>query len=202
MQRVGVFGGSFDPIHMGHLWIGEAAKEQLRLDQLRWVPAATSPLKRHGATASASDRLEMVRLAVSGDSQSIVDDREIQRGEISYTVDTIRDLHEENPGAERFLIIGSDSLASMTQWHQPDLLLSLVTLAVVQRGGEPEIDFGSLKSLISAEQIECFRQHVIRMPVIEISSSEIRQRVSEHRSIRHRVPRPVEAFIQAKQLYG
>ena len=142
-MRIGIFGGSFDPVHIGHLWIAESALESLQLNEIRWIPAATSPLKRHGPIASDQDRLQMLRLAVAGADQHIVDDREIVRGEISYTVDTVSAIREDFPAAEIFLVLGSDSLASFQKWHQASKLLELVTLAVVQRGGQPPIDFSS-----------------------------------------------------------
>ena len=200
-MRIGVFGGSFDPIHLGHLWIAEAALESLKLDELRWIPAAQSPLKSHCPVASDEDRLQMLRLALAGAEKHVVDDREIRRGETSYTVDTIAELNKELPDAEFLLIIGSDSLATMRQWHQPQRLLTLVIPAVVQRGGDQQIDFSVLEGLVDSQRIEQFRQHVIRMPLIEVSSTELRARIAEGRSIRYRTPRAVEAMIDAHGIY-
>jgi nicotinate-nucleotide adenylyltransferase len=200
-MRIGVLGGSFDPIHFGHLWIGEAALESLELDQVRWMPAAQSPLKPQGPIASEEARLQMLRLAVAGSDQHVVDDKEIRRGAVSYTIDTMTELRTEFPQAEFWLIIGSDSLQSFRQWREPERLLQMAQLAVVQRGGEPEIDFSALAGLAEPSRIDLFRQSVIKMPVIEISSTEMRARVREGRSIRFRVPRPVEAMIQAQGLY-
>lgn len=200
-MRIGIFGGSFDPVHLGHLWIAESALESLALDQIRWIPVATSPLKQHGPTAADEDRLQMVRLAVSGCQQHMVDDREIRRGDVSYTVDTIAELAEEHAGADIYFVIGSDSLADIRKWHQPQRLLELAIPAVVQRGGEGEIDFSVLDGLAAPERIELIRNSIIRMPLIEISSSDIRSRVAGGRSIRFRVPRAVEALIDAQRLY-
>ena len=200
-MRIGVFGGSFDPVHVGHLWIAEAALEWLGLDEVRWIPAATSPLKPAGPVATDQQRLEMLKLAVSGAEKHVVDDREIVRGEISYTVDTLAEIHAEFPEAELLLIIGSDSLASFRQWHQPERLLEMALPAVVQRGGEAEIDFSVLQGLASTERLDAAGELVIKMPVIEISSSEIRARIGEGRSVRFRIPRPVEALIEAVNLY-
>ncbi|WP_147871400.1 nicotinate (nicotinamide) nucleotide adenylyltransferase [Stieleria maiorica] len=200
-MRIGVFGGSFDPVHVGHLWIAETATEALDLDRLLWIPTATQPLKPDGPVASDDQRVEMLRLAIAGRPGHEVDTRELHRAGVSYTVDTIAELQQEHPGAEMYLIIGSDSLASMRRWHQPEALLSRVSLAVVQRGGEEQIDFSVLKGLVSEDRIERFRGCVINMPVIEISSSEIRSRAGQGSSIRHRVPRSVEAYIQANGVY-
>jgi len=200
-MRVGVFGGSFDPIHLGHLWIAEAARETLALSQIRWVPAAQSPLKPDGPIASGSQRVTMLQLALAGLEGHQIDERELFRGDVSYTVDTIRELRNEFPGVEWLMIIGGDSLATMRQWHQPELLLQMAIPAVVHRGGEPEPDFSVLQGIASEERIRMFRNNVIPMPLIEISSSELRQRVAQGRSIRFRTPRAVEAFIQAERLY-
>ena len=200
-MRVGILGGSFDPVHLGHLWIGEAALETLQLDEVRWMPAATSPLKPAGARASAEDRLQMVRLALAGCEGHAVDDRELRRGDLSYTVSTLAELKREQPRAELFLIVGSDSLASLRQWREPERMLELATLAVVHRGGEPAPDYQVLNGLAGEAAIERIRQHEIAMPRIEISSSELRQRIARGRSIRFRTPRPVEALIAARGLY-
>ncbi len=167
----------------------------------RWIPAATSPLKPTGPVASDDDRLQMVRLAVSGCSRHLVDDREIKRGQVSYTVDTLTELSEEHPQTELFFIIGSDSLASFHKWYQAERLLELAIPAVVQRGGEEPIDFRALKGLASEARIEEIRKYAIQMPIIELSSTDLRERVAAGRSIRFRVPRAVQALIDANHLY-
>jgi nicotinate-nucleotide adenylyltransferase len=188
-MRIGVFGGSFDPVHLGHLWIAEAAMEALSLTELRWVPAAQSPLKSVGPVASGSQRTTMLRLALAGLEGHFIDDRELRRGDVSYTVDTISQLNEEIPEAEWLLIMGSDSLATIQQWHRPESLLQMATPAVVRRGGEPEPDFSILEGIVPASRIELFRNSVVPMPLIEISSSELRHRVARRLSIRFRTAR-------------
>ena len=200
-MRIGIFGGSFDPVHLGHLWIGEAAMEKLALDRLLWIPSATQPLKPDGPVAGNEHRLEMLRLAIAGRTGHQIDDREIRRTGVSYTVETVAELRREEAESDLFLIIGSDSLESMRSWHQPERLLSQVSLAVVQRGGENPIDFSVLEGLVDRDRIQSFGANVIEMPVIEISSSEIRSRAGQGSSIRHRVPRAVEAYITANAVY-
>ena len=200
-MRFGFFGGSFDPVHLGHLWIAEAAREALGLTEIRWVPAAQSPLKPDGPVASGSQRVTMLQLALAGLEGHQVDQRELLRGDVSYTVDTIRELRNELPEVEWLMIIGSDSLATIEKWRQPETLLQMAIPAVVHRGGEPEPDFSVLQGFVPQERIEMFRSNIIPMPLIEISSRELRQRVAEGRSIRFRTPRAVEAFIQAERLY-
>ncbi len=200
-MRIGIFGGSFDPVHIGHLWIAEAALETLGLDQLRWIPAAKSPLKRGGPLAPAEDRLQMVRLAVSGCEYHVVDDREIKRGEISYTVDTLEAVKSEQQDDNLFLIIGADSLAAFRKWHKPQRILELATLAVVGRGAAEPIDWAVLEGLATEDRIDEIRRSMVKMPLIELSSTELRDRIAEGRSIRFRVPRAVEALIDAQKLY-
>ncbi|MAI30603.1 MAG: nicotinate-nucleotide adenylyltransferase [Rubripirellula sp.] len=200
-KRIGILGGSFDPPHMGHLWIAEAVREALELDEIRWIPAAISPLKPNGPVASNEHRRKMVALAVSGYSEYLVDDRELNRGDVSYTVDTLQGLKIEFPAAEFFLIMGSDSLASIQQWHQPERLLQLATLVVLQRGADDEIDFNVLSDLASETQIHRIRESQVNLPLIELSSSEIRERLRNGRSIRFRTSRSVEAYIRAEKLY-
>lgn len=200
-RRVGIFGGSFDPVHLGHLWIAEAARSELNLDAVVWIPAATSPLKPNGPVASDQDRLQMVRLAISSNPDFVLDDREITRGQISYTVDTIEELRNEQPDDDLFLIVGSDSLASLDRWHRPTRLLERVTLAVIQRGGDAAIDFAILEDLTTPDRIRAIQQSVVPMPIIQVSSTDLRQRVLTKQSIRYQVPAAVEAFIQSNSPY-
>jgi nicotinate-nucleotide adenylyltransferase len=201
-MRVGVFGGSFDPVHLGHLWIAEAAKEALSLAEIRWIPAAKSPLKHVGPIASGPQRITMLQLALAGLEGHVIDDRELHRGGVSYTVDTIIELRGEYGESAEFLIImGGDSLATIGDWHRPELLLQEAIPAVVRRGGEPELDYSVLSGLTSNDRIEDCRRSVIPMPLIEISSSELRSRVADGKSIRFRTTRSVEAFIRAERLY-
>lgn len=200
-MRIGILGGSFDPPHIGHLWIAEAVRETLKLDEIRWIPAAVSPLKPDGPIASNEQRKQMVALAVSGCSEYLVDDRELKRGDVSYTVDTLDELKTEFPTAELFLIMGSDSLASIRKWHQPEKLMKLATLVVLQRGADADIDLKVLSGLASDLQIQKIQESQVSMPLIELSSSEIRERLRDGRSIRFRTSRSVEAYIKAQKLY-
>jgi len=200
-MRIGLFGGSFDPVHLGHLLIAEASREALGLDEVRWLPAAQSPLKPTGPVASAADRLAMLRLACGGTPQFIIDDREIARGGVSYTVETLAEFADERPAAERFLLLGADALASIRQWHQPERLLQLCTPAVLQRGGHAEIDWSVLDGLVEPSRRAAIEQAVVPMPLIEISSTDLRERSADGRSIRFRTPRPVETYIANAGIY-
>ncbi len=200
-KRVGVFGGSFDPVHWGHLLIAETARESLGLDHIRWIPASTSPLKRHGPVASASDRLAMLRLAIDDAEGHVIDRCELERGDVSYTADTLHDLRRRLPAADLFLIIGSDSLATWPRWHAPERIAELATVAVVRRGGEPPIDFSPMDGLATPEQIGAAREHVIPMPRVELSSTELRTRIADGRPIRFRTTPAVERYIESGRLY-
>ena len=200
-MRIGILGGSFDPPHVGHLWIAEAVRESLKLDEIRWIPAAISPLKPDGPVASNEQRRQMLGLAIAGCESYRLDDRELKRGDVSYTLHTLQELKKELPDAEFFLIMGSDSLASIRHWHQPQRLLELVTLVVLQRAADDSVDFSVLSGLASETDIQRIRESQVTMPLIELSSSELRQRVGKGQSIRFRTPRSVEAFIKAEKLY-
>jgi nicotinate-nucleotide adenylyltransferase len=190
--RIGVFGGTFDPPHVGHLILASDAREALRLDTLVFVPAATQPFKVHTPpVASPQDRLEMVRLAVAGADDYSVDDTEIDRKGLSFTVDTLEQLSRKNQGAELFLLLGEDTLAGVDQWRSPGRIRELATLAVMRRSG-PE---GSPVMPIAAGAIAVSTRRV------DVSSTEIRERLRAGRSIKGFVPESVERFIEARGLY-
>ncbi|MFG0287542.1 MAG: nicotinate-nucleotide adenylyltransferase [Rhodopirellula sp. JB044] len=200
-DAVAIYGGSFDPVHIGHLWIAEYALEQLPVDEVRWVPAATSPLKESGTVATDDQRIDMLRLVLSGQNGHVIDTREIDRSGVSFTVDTLEQLSSEHPNRRLFLVIGGDSLASFDRWKQPRRILELCTLAVVARGGMPSPDYTVLNDFAPAQKVSECRDAEIDMPQIEISSRDLRDRVLHSRSIRFRVPHAVEAFIQHEGLY-
>lgn len=198
---IGIFGGSFDPVHLGHLWIAEAALGSLPIEQVRWMPAATSPLKKNGPVASNLQRLTMLRLALSGVDGHVIDTRELDRDGLSYTVDTLEELTQEFPDRRCYLIIGADSLNTFDQWKQPDRILKMCTLAVVARGGMAPPDYDVLKPFASNAQIADFRNAEIRMPPIEISSQMLRERIRQSKTIRFFVPHPVDAYIRHEGVY-
>jgi nicotinate-nucleotide adenylyltransferase len=206
-ERIAIYGGSFDPVHFGHLWAAQHALDLLRLDRVIFVPAATSPLKPHGPIASNAQREMMLRLALSGATgrdghpTMVIDDRELRRGGTSYTIDTVQEIARERPDDELFLLIGSDAFAAIQEWHRPAELLEMITPIVFRRGGEPEIDWNVLTGLIPPKRAEQIRKCSIRLPLIEVSSSDIRERVAQGRGIRFLVPQAVHALIEAESLY-
>lgn len=189
-MRIGVFGGTFDPPHIGHLILAADAADALRLDRLIFVPASAQPFKVDTpAVADPADRLEMVRLAVGGDARYAVDDTEIRRGGLSYTVDTLEEIALRNAKAELFLLIGQDTLGGLDGWKRPDRIRELATLAVMQRAG------AGAGTARPAEGVAISTRRV------DVSSTEIRDRLASGKSIRGFVPEPVETFIAARRLY-
>jgi nicotinate-nucleotide adenylyltransferase len=185
--RLGIFGGTFDPPHVGHLLVVVDALEALALDVVVLVPAAVQPLKAGRAAAPSEHRLAMVRLLVDGDPRFAVDPIEIEREGLSYTVDTLAAFAERYPESERFFLVGTDVLASFEQWRDPGTVLRLATLTVMQRKGET----GRVPE--SALRVETRR--------VDVSSTEIRERVRTGRTIRGFVPEAVAAYIAEQRLY-
>ena len=191
-MRIGVFGGSFDPPHVGHLLLASDARDALSLDRLIFVPTFTQPWKATApAIASANDRLEMVRLAVADDANYLVDDAEINRKGLSYTVDTLEHLARRYVGAELFFLLGQDALAGFKQWREPQRILELATLALMMRSGAGDV----------AEWRKAERLAMVSTRRVDVSSTEIRERLRAGKSIKGFVPESVERFIDARGLY-
>jgi nicotinate-nucleotide adenylyltransferase len=190
--RIGILGGTFDPPHVGHLLLASDAREALALDRLIFVPANTQPFKADSpAVASAQDRLEMVRLAVADDAFYSVADTEISRKGLSYTVDTLEHLANRNPGAQLFLLLGEDTLAGFEKWKNPDRICEIATLAVMVRAG----------SATPSPQAGRPGVTTVSTRRVDVSSTEIRQRLRAGKSIKGFVPEGVERFIDARGLY-
>ena len=200
-MRLGLFGGSFDPVHTGHLVLAESCAKQATLDELWFVPTAQQPLKPTGPRASDADRLAMLRLALADWPSFEVSELEINRGGVSYTVDTLATVQSQHPEAELFFLLGADSLADLPYWHRPGEICELATLLVVRRAGAPEPNFDVLELLVSTERIERFRNHQVEMPETPISSSRIRELIVSGGEWRELVPTSVAAYLDEKELY-
>jgi nicotinate-nucleotide adenylyltransferase len=200
-MRLGILGGSFDPIHYGHLLLAETCREQCCLDQVIFMPAAVPPHKSRELTA-ADARVEMLELALSGHPSMRVSKLEVERGGVSYTVETLTGLRRDYPDAQLFFLMGADSLADLPTWREPQRICQLAVPLVVRRAGSVEPDFGTLVHLVDAERLGEIRECQVAMPVIDLSSTEIRHRVASGMSIRYRTPRAVEMYIQAARLYA
>jgi nicotinate-nucleotide adenylyltransferase len=195
-MRIGVLGGSFDPIHNAHLIVARLACEQLRLDRVLFVVASVQPFKSGSHGASAADRYRMVERAVAGIPDFVADRRELDRDGPSYTVDTLRELAGEHPRAELFLVMGADVAARMAGWREPDEIRRLARLAVCQRGGS---SVAGLVQLPSGETVPADR--IITVPAIDISSTAIRSRAAAGQLLDGWVPRQVADYIVASRLY-
>jgi nicotinate-nucleotide adenylyltransferase len=196
-MRIGVFGGAFDPVHFGHLILAEQAREQARLDQVWFVPAARHPFKAESTAAPFDRRVEMLRLAIAGHEAFRVDEIEKDRPGLSYTADTLDELKRQRPDDELFFLIGSDTLPELPTWHAPQRIARAATLVVKERPGFPVPPAADLQAAIG----EPVRLQVVEVPLIDLSSHAIRRRVAQRRSIRYMLPRAVEVYIGEKELY-
>ena len=184
MRKLGIYGGTFDPVHNAHLILARDAVEQLQLDEVRFVPAAVSPHKLDGSSAPAALRLEMLRAAISGEPRFAVDDLELLRASPSFTIDTIEEIRRREPRTELFYLVGSDNLPRLHTWQRFGDLEKLVQFVVLAR------------TAVAADE----RYTTIRR-LVDVSATDIRNRVATGRSIRYLVPPSVEEIIAREQLY-
>jgi nicotinate-nucleotide adenylyltransferase len=189
-MRLGIFGGTFDPPHVGHLIVAEDVAAALDLDEILFIPTGTHPLKGDKVEAPAELRLKMVREATAGSSRFAVDDREVRRMGPSYTVDTITEVGAENPGAELYLLVGSDILSEIHRWHRVHEIAERARIVVMSRVDAPELE--------PAVDVKVTRVNVTH---VAISSSEIRERVRTNRPFRYLVPDRVRRTIKEHSLY-
>jgi len=200
-MRIGVFGGAFDPVHYGHLILAEQAREQARLDQVLFVPAARHPFKAATTAAPFDRRAEMLRLATAGNPAFRVDEIEKDRPGPSYTADTLDELKRRRPGDELFLLVGSDTLAELPTWYAPERIVRAAGLVVMARPGHVIPDVAQLSAAIGLGHDEYFGLCPIDVPLIDLSSRDIRRRAAAGRSIRYMLPRAVEVYVGEKGLY-
>jgi len=200
-MRIGIFGGSFDPVHYGHLLLAESARECCQLDEVWFVPAANPPHKQGNEIARADHRVAMLQLAIGGNEALRVSCIELERGGISYTVQTLRDISNQRPEDELFFLMGADSLADLPGWREPAEICQLATPIVVRRAGSPEPSFAVLQDLVGEDRVTAIAAAQFEMPVVELSSTDLRVRAAEGRSLRYRTPRAVEAYIAEQHLY-
>jgi nicotinate-nucleotide adenylyltransferase len=195
--RIGVFGGSFDPVHLGHLILAEQCREQGRLDQVWFLPAARPPHKLEQELTSFAQRVEMLHLAIAGQPAFRVEELEKDRPGPGYTAVTLEELHRLHPEHEWLLVIGGDALRDLPGWYQPERIVALAELLVMPRPGADLPPVEELRSKLGA----AVRVQVVDVPLIGISSTALRQKIREGRSVRYLVPRAVEAYIRDKLLY-
>jgi nicotinate-nucleotide adenylyltransferase len=196
--RVGILGGAFNPPHIGHLVCAQEALTQLELEKVVFMPFGQPPHRELEDDPGAAARLELVELAVGEDERFEVSRLEVDRSGPSYTSDTLRELGEKTPDDELFLILGGDQAAALPRWHEPEAVLSLATVAVVERSNWSRNAIGiTVGRLPGAERIR-----YLDMPIMQVSSSAIRRRVRAGQPIRYLVPDKVAGHIEAKGLYG
>ena len=200
-MRIGIFGGTFDPVHYGHLLLAEMCREQCRLDQVWFLPALVPPHKQRRQLTPPAQRLEMLGLAVAGNEAFFVSPLEIERGGVSYTVETLSAVRTRHPDAELFFLMGADSLRDLPTWREPGRICELAVPVVVRRRGAPEPDFAVMANVVPQARLAEIRTHQVEMPVVEFSSTAIRHAVAAGRSIRYQTPRAVQKYIEAHGLY-
>jgi nicotinate-nucleotide adenylyltransferase len=197
MTRIGVMGGTFDPIHVGHLAIAEEAREALRLDKVLFVPAGQPPHKRAADVSAVGDRVAMVRLAIEDNPAFELSGVEADRPGPSFTADTLEALARDT-GADLTLILSAETFVELPTWHEPARLLDAASMAVVPREGYPAPDPGWLEATFPGR---ADRVRYLEGPRLGLSSTAIRARVAAGRSIRYLVPPAVEAYIADHSLY-
>ncbi len=191
-MKLGIFGGTFNPPHIGHLIVAESVRDQLQYDKILFIPSANPPNKHDHSIASAPERLHMTRLAIQGNNNFELSDIETKRGGISYTIDTVRSLVELYPDASLSLIIGADNLLEFQTWKSPDAILSEVELVAMTRPG-----FTAQPQLARFSKLVTF----VHVPYVAVSGTEIRLRIKMGRSIRYLVTQAVEEYILRRRLY-
>jgi nicotinate-nucleotide adenylyltransferase len=189
-MKIGLFGGSFDPVHFGHLLVAQAAREELALARVYFILAAQSPFKPGAQPAPAAERLRLLRLALAGDAAAEVDDQEIRRGGVSYSIDTVRQYRKNFPEAELFYLIGADQAGQLSLWREASELARLVEFVIIPRPGE-----------IVPPLAAPFRGRALRGFPLGVSSSEIRARCRSGLAIAHLTPPTVAEAIKNNRLY-
>jgi nicotinate-nucleotide adenylyltransferase len=196
-MRLGIFGGSFDPVHNGHLELARCCQRQAALDEVWFTPTAIQPLKHGGPQATNDERLAMLRLAICNESTWRVCTLEIDRGGFSYTVDTLRQIHTELPAAELFFLIGADALRDLPHWKEPAEIFCLATPLVVQRAAQSQADLSELAKICPADH----QPQIVDMPAMSESSTEIRRRLTMGESIDGIAPVAIARYIEKYSVY-
>lgn len=202
MRRIGLFGGSFNPVHMAHLVLAEQAREKAHLDSVRFIPARRPPHKPHRPLAPAADRSEMLHLATADNPAFQVDTIELERTGPSYTLLTVRELRRQMPkDAELCLMLGGDSVRDLPNWWKSRELVEETTIVAMGRPGSPLAESGELERAFGAEKAREILDSVVDTPLLEVSATDIRRRIEEGASIRYLVPEPVRQYIAQHEVY-
>jgi nicotinate-nucleotide adenylyltransferase len=199
-MRLGILGGSFDPVHLGHLVMAETCRERLRLDEIWFVPAGHPPHKTDRELAPAKARADMLEFALAGIPEFQISETELKKEATSFTVETLEAMTQEDSGRELFLLIGADSLHDFPTWKDPGRILELAQVVAVNRGRQDPPALDELEQKLGADAID--RIQIINMPGIDLASTDIRHRVRSGHSIRFLVPKAVEAYIIEHKVYA
>jgi len=191
-KRLGILGGTFDPVHSGHLILAEQLKEELKLQKVIFIPSANPPHKGNCSVSSAEDRLKMVKLAIRDNPDFLISDIELKREGKSYTIDTLTQLLKLYKDYGLFFLLGSDAIDELPTWKEPDKIFQKVKVVIALRPGFDRIN---------PENRFVKKSFLIPINGLNISSTQVRERVKQGKSIRYLVPRGVEEFIQSKNLY-
>jgi len=202
-MKIGILGGTFDPVHIGHLIIAETVRDAMGLDKVCFIPAATPPHKRGREITPAEHRLEMVRLAIECNHAFELSDVELRRGGVSYSVETLEHLKATlDAEAEFFFIIGADTVPELPTWKDINELLQLCTLVVAARPGFRMEDLLSEDLALDPDARDRVFRHFIDAVRVDVASTELRARLAEGKTVRYMIPQEVENYIRAKELYG
>lgn len=203
---IGIFGGTFDPVHLGHLRVALDALEILGLDQVRIIPLANAVHRNQPGTPAAV-RLAMLQAAIDGHERLVADDREIRRNGPSYTIDTLKSLHDEFPNDGLCLLLGGDAFGAFDTWRDPQGILQIANIAVLQRPGHSPHTNPAVAAMINASRVESLAENasgqIVFCPVtqLDIASSDLRDRIANGRSVDFLVPDPVRDIIRERRLY-
>jgi len=201
--KLGILGGTFNPLHSGHLIVAQEAYLRLRLDKVIFIPAASPPHKPQENLVEAKHRLRMVALTLRNDPRFVVSDMETKRLGNSYTVDTLEELRQKyGPKAEIYLIVGSDTLDEFPTWKDFPRIAQVAHIVVMARPGHPLQKIDDLKAILGEDKVEEMKGFMLSGPLIGISASEVRRRLARGDSIRYLVPRTVERYIKKHKLYS
>jgi nicotinate-nucleotide adenylyltransferase len=200
-MRIGIFGGTFDPIHLGHLIVAEQCREQAQLDQVWFIPAARPPHKLDRLLTRFDQRVEMIALAVAGQPAFHIDELEKNREGPNYTADTLGELRRLHPSCDFWLLFGADTVADLPNWRDPARVVAQAGLVVSGRPGHAVPTIDQVRAMLRDCDPSALRYLAVDMPLIDISSRDLRRRIASGKSIRYMVPRAVECYIDEKRLY-
>ena len=201
-MRIGIFGGTFDPVHMGHLILAEQCRDQAQLDEVRFLPSYRPPHKAEQAVTRFEHRCDMIELATAGHPAFKLDRIEKELPPPSYTANTLAELHRRHPGNEFFLLMGSDGLPDLPGWYEPVRVVEQAGLVVVPRPGVMLWTAERLAAALKLPDPSALRLRFVACPMIEIASRELRRAMADGMSIRYMVPRAVEEYIRDRKLYA